>query len=109
MRIPTAKELAAFGVLPEQTSIVNKEVLTNASAGFTQAPPDSASYPGDNKEDADYQPEGGFRATDIASPALLIVTINKHFRAGDEELYEWQKEQLAEIAANNATATLHNP
>lgn len=109
MRIPTAKELAAFGVLPEQTSNVIKEGLTNASAGFTQTPPDPSSYPGNSKEDADFVPEGGFRATDIASPALLIVTINKHFRVGDEELYEWQKEQLAEIAANNSTATLHNP
>lgn len=45
----------------------------------------------------------------IDSPALLLVTINKHFREGGEELYEWQKEQLDEIAQSNTSATLHNP
>jgi len=109
VRAPTAKELAELGVLPEHTSTTVKEVLTSAPGDFASTPPSSSCYAGDSKEDSDYVREGGFYTVDIASPAHLLVTINKHFREGNEELYDWQKEQLAEIAASNKVATLHNP
>jgi phage terminase large subunit len=110
-RPPTAKELAAFGISPEQSSTLVKEAnLTSASVGpNTTPPPKNSHYAGDNKEDSDYVPADGFYTMSIASPALLLVTINKHFREGGEELYEWQKEQLEEIAQSNTKATLHNP
>jgi len=109
VRAPTAKELAELGVFPERTSTSDKEVLTSAPGDFASTPPSSSCYAGDSKEDSDYVREGGFYTVDIASPAHLLVTINKHFREGNEELYDWQKEQLAEIAASNKVATLHNP
>lgn len=103
IRQPTAEDLAEFG---ESASNKTKEVeLTQDSS----TPPPKAVYAGDEKDE-----EGPLKGkweplTGIPSPAHIIVRMIGAFREGQEELYEWQKEQLQEIKDSQEWATLHKP
>jgi len=110
IRVPTKKDLAEFGVFGADSSLAVKEDSTTTAPQVSPTPPplgvSQSIYDGDAK-DEDGPLEGQWQTLDIPSPAFLVALYIKAFREGKHNLYEWQKERLAEIADSNKTATTH--
>lgn len=88
---------------------------TSADSRFTSAPPSPIIYTRDSIYDGDLKDDSGplkdnkWQTLPIPSPAFLVALYIKSFREGQQVLYEWQKEQLAEIGDSNSWATVHKP
>lgn len=112
MREASEQDLAEFEGFAERASSLLEESDAPASAGFTSTPSplsQDSIYAGDATDDDGPAKDGKWQTLNLPSPSFLITLVNKAFREGIEELYDWQKEQLQEIAESNSVATLHNP
>jgi phage terminase large subunit len=106
IRPPSDKDLAELSEF-EADSPLGKEDGVD-SAGVAPSTPRSSIYDGDVTDDGEPLNEQ-WQTLQIPSPAFLVALYIKAFRDGKQQLYNWQKEELAKLGNSLSTASVHNP
>lgn len=119
-RNPTEQDLIELGVdvsllgdaRPDAARATSSSKPDSFPSGHGDVTP-SSPYAGDMEDNDGPLRDGSWQTLSYITPAFLLSVHNKAVRAGKNnggiDLYEWQKEQLNDIAEGTKTATLHTP
>lgn len=106
IRPPSDKDLAELSGIEAEVPLGKED--KGVPAGVAPSTPHSSIYDGDAIDDSNPLNEQ-WQTLQIPSPAFLVALYIKAFREGKQQLYNWQKEELAKLAKSLESATVHNP